>query len=93
MPRDRLTFTIRVSREDQAVGRLGGIDDGLYARSLVAIKLPVHREVLIRADGTVLHRQIADVAVGREDLEAGTEILLDGLGLGRGFDNDKLHEV
>src|SRR5690606_41611118 len=41
---------------------------------------------------SVLGRQVADVTVGGEDAIIAAQIFLDGLGLGRGFDDDKLHE-
>ena len=91
VPADCLAFSVRVSREDQAVGGLGGIGDRLHLPRLVAIELPVHGKVFVRSDRAVLGRQVADVAVAGEDLVVLAQIFLDGLGLGRGFYDDKLH--
>jgi hypothetical protein len=37
--------------------------------------------------------QVADMAVGGEDLEVLAEVFLDGAGLGRRFNDDELHDV
>ena len=91
VPRNRLALAVRVSREDQAVSGLGGIGDRLHLPLLVAVEFPVHREGLVRADRAVLGRQVADMAIAGENLVVLAEILLDGLGLGGGFYDDKLH--
>ena len=91
MPRNRLTLAIGVSRENQAVGCLGRVGNGADLLLLVAIELPVHLEALVGPDGPVLGRQVADMTVRGEDLVVLAQILLDGFGLGRGFDNDELH--
>jgi hypothetical protein len=88
MPADRLALAIRVSGQDQSVGLLGGIGDLAHARLLVAIQLPVHLEALVGADRAVLGRQIADVTIAGQNLVVLAQILLDGLGLGRGSDDD-----
>ena len=44
-------------------------------------------------DRAVLGGQVADMAIGGEHLIAGPEILVDGLGLGRRFDDDDVHET
>ena len=41
----------------------------------------------------VLGGQIADMAIGGQDGEVLAEIFVDGLGLGRGFDDDDGHSV
>ena len=93
MPGNRLTLTIGVGGEDQAVGLLGKVGDRLHLLALVAVQLPIHREVLVRADRAVLGRQVADVAVGGEDAVVLAQVLLDGLGLGRRFYDDELHII
>jgi hypothetical protein len=91
MPADRLALAVRVGSQDQAVGGLGRVGDRLHLALLVAVQLPIHRERFVRLHRAVLDRQVADVAVGGEHGEAGPEILLDGLGLGRRFDDHELH--
>ena len=91
MPRNRFTLAIRVGRENQTFGALGCIGDSLDPRLFVGIEFPIHREVFIWTDRAILDRQVADVPIRCENLVAGTEILLDRLGFGRGFNDDQLH--
>ena len=88
VPTDRLALAVRVGGEDQAVGLFGQIADLADAALFVAVQLPVHREVLVRADRTVFRRQVADVAVGGEDAVVLAQVLLDGFRLGGRFDDD-----
>ena len=91
MPRNRLPFSIGVGGEDQAVRLLGVVGDFLEAALLVPVELPVHREILVRAHAAILGRQVANMAVGGEDLEVLAEVFLDGFRLGRRFYDDQLH--
>ena len=92
VPADRLAFTVRVSRQDQTVCGLGRIGDRLHLPGLVAIQLPVHREVFVGPDRAVFRWQIADVAEARKDFEILAEVAFDGLRFGGRFDDDKLHD-
>ena len=91
VPGYRLAFAIRVGGEDQparSLHRLGDlVDDPLGIR----LDLPAHLEIVVRQDGPVLRGQIADMAVGRDDLVAGPEIFVDGFRLGGAFDDDDVH--
>ncbi len=49
------------------------------------IDFPGHGEVVVRLHRAVLGRQVADMAEAGQHLIAGAQILVDGLGLGRGF--------
>ena len=59
--------------------------------SALAVDLPVHGEVLVGPHRAVLRRQVAHMAVAGQHLVAAAEILVDGLGLGRRFDDDDVH--
>ncbi len=91
MPGDRLAFAIRVGGEVEMIGRaqrLGDVGDPL---PLVGERLVDHPEVLVRQDRAVLLRQVADMAVARQHGVARPQVLVDGLGLGRRFDDNYIH--
>src|SRR5690606_31765856 len=68
------------------------VGDFLHPGNLVAISLPIHREVFVGPHAAVLGRQIADVAVRGEDFVVLAEVTLDGLRLGGRLYDDELHE-
>ncbi len=83
VPRNRLPLAIGVGGEHQPRRLPGRVGDLLEAALLVAVELPVHREALVGPHAPIFGRQIADMAVGGENLEVLAEIFLDGAGLGR----------
>ena len=91
VPGDRLAFAVGIGRQVEVVGRLerpGDLGDPLLP---VGEQLVDDPEVLVRPHRAVLLRQIAHVAVAGQDVVAGAQILVDVLGLGRGFDDDDVH--
>ena len=50
-------------------------------------------EVLVRLHRTILGRQVSYVAVAGQHAVVGAQVLVDGLGLGRAFDDDDVHKV
>ena len=92
VPADRFAFAVRVSRQHKAARALGRICNLFEAALLVAVKFPLHREIGVRIYAAILGRQIADVAVGGENLEVLAQIFLDSLRLGGRFNDDKLHD-
>ena len=88
VPADRLAFAVRIGREDQAVGGLRQIGDRLQLLGLVGVVFPVHREAVVRLHRSVLGGQVADMAVGGEHAVVAAQVFLDGLRLGRRFDDD-----
>ena len=69
-----------------------GMGDVVDALLRLRVDLPEHLEIIVGVDRTVLGRQVADMAKGRQDLVAGAKILIDRLRLGRQLDNDNFHE-
>ncbi len=68
MPGDRLALAIRVGGEDQPLrGLEGGCDLG-DPLGRPAVDLPGHGEILVGAHRAVLGRQVADMAVGGQNL-------------------------
>src|SRR3546814_11760252 len=65
MPANRLAFAISVGRQNQAVGLLRFIADGLELLALVGILLPRHREPLVGIYGAVLCRVRKSVVYGK----------------------------
>ena len=92
MPGDRLAFAVRVGRKEQAIGAPHRLDNRFHVLFGFAVDLPGHREVRIRLDGTVLCRQIAHMAVARDDFVVVTEIFIDGFRFCRQFDDDDFHQ-
>jgi hypothetical protein len=91
VPGDGFAFAIRVGGEDEAIGVFEGVGDVLDVLAGLGIDLPIHREVLVGLHRTVLGGQVADVAVGGQDLIVRAQILVDCLGLSRGLDDDDVH--
>ena len=89
MEGDRLAFAIGVGREQDGVDLLrGGLE--LLEDLLLALDDDVRLgEVVGDVDGVLLLRQILDVALRREDLVPGAQVLLDGLRLGRRLHDDE----
>ena len=55
------------------------------------IDLPDHGEIVVRLHRAVLGGQVADMAEAGQHFIAGAQILIDGLGLGGGFDDEDVH--
>ena len=91
VPGDRLALAVGVGGEDQRVVALQRVGDRLDMLAAIRRHLPFHREPVLGIDRAVLGRQVADMAVGGENRVAGAEILVDGAGLGGGFDDDDGH--
>ena len=91
VPGNGFAFAVRVGRQDQLVRAFEGVDDVLDALLGPGVDLPDHGEVFVRLHRAVLGRQVADVAEARQHLIAGAQILIDGLGLGRGLDDEDVH--
>ena len=93
MPRNGLALAIRIGCEDQLfspfdrAGNVGHTLDGL------AVDLPQHRKIVIGIDRAVFGRQIADMAKGSQNLITGPKIFVDGFGLGRRLNDNKLHSI
>src|SRR3546814_170787 len=93
MPRNRLAFAVRVGGEVEGVGTLQRIGDRADRPFGAIVDLPVHFEVRVRAHRAVPGRQVAHMAVGGEDGIIAAKILVDGLRLGRRFDDNDIHKI
>ena len=91
VPADRLTLAVGVGGEDQSIGILRLVGDGLELLRAVGRDLPLHVEAMVGIDRAVLGRQVAHVPERGEHAVARPKILLDGFRLGRRFDDDQLH--
>ncbi|EXJ15395.1 hypothetical protein D779_1359 [Imhoffiella purpurea] len=91
MPGDGLALAVRVGREIERLGLLELLGDRLDVLLVAIDDLVLHGEAMIRIDRPLLRNQVADVPIGGDHLEVGSEVLLDGLGLGRRFDDDEVH--
>ena len=89
MPRDGLALAIRVGGQNQPVGPFQRPRDFADPLRGLRIHLPLHGEIVLGIHGSVLRRQIAHVTVRGQDLVVPAEILVDGLRLGRRFDDDE----
>jgi hypothetical protein len=91
VPRDGFALAIRIGREIELAALGDGFGNGVEALLRLGVDLPVHGEIFVRADRTILGRQIADMTIGGQHGEAGAEILSNGLSLGRGLDDQHVH--
>jgi hypothetical protein len=91
MPADRLSLTVGVGRENNAVGALGRLRNLGQAFGRLGVDLPHHGEIVVGQDGAVLGRQVADMAIGGQNLIVRTQVFIDGLGLGGALDDDEIH--
>ena len=93
VPGDGLALAVGVGGQDQLVGALDGPGDVVEPLLGLVVDLPDHVEVGLGIDRAVLGRQVADMAERSQDLVARAKILVDGLGLGRRFNNDDIHLI
>ena len=83
VPRNSLAFAVGVSREVERVGFLQSFGNCLDVFLFVFRHFETHRKAIGRINRAFFTDQIAHMAIRGEYLEIATEILLDGLGLGR----------
>ncbi len=93
VPGDRLALAVGVGGEQEPLRPFQRPRDLVDAPLLLLQRLVDDPEVLVGLDRAVALRQVADVAVARQDGVAAAEIFVDGLGLGRRFDDDDVHET
>ena len=93
MPRNRLAFAVGIGGEDDAVGALGGVGNGLQLPRLVGRQLPRHGEIMLGIDRAIARRQIADVPETRQHFVVRPKIFVDRLGLGRRFHDHEIHAL
>jgi hypothetical protein len=78
MPGNRFAFAVEVGCEVDGIGLARGRDDFPHVLLLALDQLVGHREVVVRVDRAVLRGQVADMPVGRQDLESPSQIPVDG---------------
>ena len=93
MPGNRLALAVGVGGQDQLVGMFDGVGDLVDALLRALVDVPGHGEVVVRLDRTVLGGEVADMAETGENFVAGAKIFVDGLGFGRGFNNENVHAI
>ncbi|MFK4589746.1 hypothetical protein ABIF55_005160 [Bradyrhizobium diazoefficiens] len=93
VPGDGLALAIRVGGENQAVGVLQRLGDIVEPAGRLGVDLPDHLEIGVRIDGTVLRREVADMAERGQNLIGRAQILVDRLGFRRRLHNDDIHVV
>ena len=90
MPGNRFAFAIRVSGEIQGLGACQRFGDGANLLVAPRIGLPVHREVVVGPDAAIFWRQVTDMSETGENRVTATQVAVDGLGLGGGFDDNNI---
>ena len=90
VPGDGLALAVRVGRQIDGVGVLGGLGDGVHVLLVLLLHLVAHREAVVDVDRAVLAGQVADMAVRRQDQEVLAQVFIDRLGLGRRLDNQQV---
>ena len=92
MPRNRLSLAVGVGSQNQLVIGFQGFGDGANVLFAVGRHFPGHGEIIFGIDRAIFGRQIAHMSVGGQNDIIRSKVLVDGLGFGRGFDDDDWHE-
>ncbi len=82
MPGNGFSLAIGVGGEIKALGALDGARDLAHPLGCLVLDFPGHGEVLIGPHRAILGREVADMAIARQDRIALAEIFVDGLRLG-----------
>ena len=93
MPADRFALAIRVGRENEFVVVFQRVRDGFDMFFAIIANFPLHLEIGICVDRSILWRQVTNMAVRGENGVVGSQILVDCLGFSRGFDNNNWHDI
>src|SRR5262245_43413988 len=93
VPGNGLTLAIRVGGQDQLARALDRARDVVQPLLRLVVDFPKHAEVVLGIDRAVLGREVPHVTERGQDLVAGAKVFVDRLGLGRGLDNDDIHEA
>ena len=93
MPRDSLALAVRVGGEIKVVRALQRPGDLLDVLLGPGVDLPLHGEIVVGAHRAVLGRKVAHMAIAGQHDEVLAQVLVDGPGLGRRFDDDNFHGV
>ncbi len=88
VPGDRLALAVGVGREIERIGLAHRAFDGIDLGAVLLDELVLHLEVVVGVDRAFLFDEVADVAIRSQHLEIRSEVLLDGLRLGRRFHDD-----
>ena len=88
MPGDRFTLAVRVGREIDLVGLLGLLADLFQHLAATAQRNVLRFKIVLDIHAHLALRQIAHMAVGRDDLIMASEKLSDRFGLGRRLYDD-----
>jgi len=90
VPADRLALAVRVGRQEDVVGALGGLGDGLDVLFVLLDQVVAHGETVVRIDRAFLRDQVAHVPIRGQDGEVLAEVFVDRLGLGGRFDDEQV---
>ena len=90
VPADGFALTVGVGGEVEGIGALHRLGDGIEMPAIALDLLVSHGEAGGRVDRALFRYQVADMTVGSEHLEVAAEVLLDGPGLGRRFNDDEI---
>ena len=90
VPRNGLALAVGVSREVQRVGLLERAHNRVDMFFVAVDDLVIHAVAVRRVNGPFFGDQVADVTIGRQHREILAQVFLDGLGLGRRFNDDEV---
>ena len=77
MPRNRLTLTVRIGREVDAICRLHRFRDGSDVFAITFNNVVLHCKLIFSINRAILRNKIAHMAVSRQYLEIATKIFLE----------------
>ena len=90
VPGNGFAFAIQVGREIDGIGHLRRLGDRVDVFLVLVDQLVGHREVVVGIDRAFFRLEVANVTVGRQDLEVLAEIFVDRLRLGGRFDDEEI---
>ena len=90
MPADRFTLAIRVGRQQDVVGALGGLGNRIDMLFILVDHVVVHGEPVVRVDRAFLRNQVTHMPIRGQDGVVLAEVFVDRLGLGRRFNDEQV---
>ena len=93
MPGNRLALAVEVGGEVDGLGLLRFLHDRPDVLLAALVQLVGHREIVVRIDGTIARRQIADMPIRSQDLEFLAKVPVDGGRFGRRLYDQQFNAV
>ena len=90
MPGDRFSLTVGIGGQVKRLGTLQRLGDGTDLLVAADVGFPVHGEILVRPDASILGWKVTHMPETGQDGVTATKVAVDGLSLGGGLDDDNV---